>query len=43
MADFQTIKMPPEPPTEGANEKLSKPLGQIFLINLESKDSFLVS
>jgi hypothetical protein len=41
--DFQIIMVPPEAPTEGMYPKASKREGQILLINMRSKEDFLVS
>ena len=42
-AEFQTTRMPPEAPCEGANAKLSNLRGQNWWMNLRSKDSHFVS
>jgi hypothetical protein len=41
--DFQITIEPLEAPSEGRNSNLSKEGGQIFAMNMISKDSFLVS
>lgn len=40
---FHATRIPPEAPKEGRNSKESKEGGQMFLMKLESKLSFLVS